>query len=117
MTYEQLLALGDAVGHVSRGAAQHVLDRIPRGRYARGRKGEDEQCAVCREEFAEGDTLMLLPCKHFYHEDCLGQALLVHKVRECLLPPCLVHGRRSFPWTLQVCPMCKFEVTDDTIPK
>lgn len=28
-------------------------------------------CAICKDEFAEGDECIVLPCKHLFHEaDC-----------------------------------------------
>lgn len=50
------------------------------------------QCAVCQEEFAEGDEAQALPCRHIFH------------------PPCLA------PWLREhnSCPTCRLELpTDD----
>ncbi|KAH7839618.1 hypothetical protein Vadar_006346 [Vaccinium darrowii] len=32
---------------------------------------EATECIICLEEFVEGVRLILLPCKHIYHPDCL----------------------------------------------
>ena len=32
-------------------------------------------CAVCLETYSEGQTLMILPCIHQFHEECISQHL------------------------------------------
>lgn len=48
-----------------------------------------EECALCLEEYATGEEVLKLPCRHLFHEGCLG------------------------PWFTKslTCPMCKQEVT------
>lgn len=38
------------------------------------------RCAVCREEYLQGQEVALLPCSHFYHPDCIAQWLQHQKV-------------------------------------
>lgn len=38
---------------------------------------EDATCAICREDMTPGEPLRRLPCKHVYHRQCIGTALLV----------------------------------------
>lgn len=50
-------------------------------------------CSVCKEEFEKNNTLIKLPCKHNFHEDCI------------------------LPWLKErnSCPTCRFELpTDDS---
>ncbi|KAK9915775.1 hypothetical protein WJX75_004004 [Coccomyxa subellipsoidea] len=97
MTYEELQALGEAVGTVSRGVPQDIIDALPNAKYtsrfsdAHPSDGteEEEQCAVCRMEFEAGEDVRLLPCSHMYHPDCIGQWLHISKA----------------------CPICSQEVT------
>ena len=41
---------------------------------------EEEQCAVCRMEFEPEEAVVILPCKHLYHGDCIAQWLKDRKV-------------------------------------
>ena len=54
--------------------------------------GCENSCPVCKEDFIVGNKMMDLPCKHYFHEECL------------------------MPWLNQhdSCPICRFELkTDD----
>ena len=54
--------------------------------------GPENTCSVCKEDFIIGNKMMDLPCKHYFHEECL------------------------MPWLKQhdSCPICRFELkTDD----
>ena len=37
-----------------------------------------EGCSVCQDDFAEGDEWIQMPCKHFFHGDCLMPWLKEH---------------------------------------
>jgi E3 ubiquitin-protein ligase BIG BROTHER-like protein len=98
MTYEELRALGDAVGVVSRGAAPSLIQALPLARYVApeaevggGAVGgevapaghvtcrQEEQCVICRMEFEVGEDVKLMPCKHIFHPGCLDQWLVINK--------------------------------------
>lgn len=34
-------------------------------------KDETDTCTVCMESFRKGETLMILPCMHRYHKNCI----------------------------------------------
>lgn len=94
MSYEQLQALGDTVGVVSRGAAHNIMESLCKIAYAQhkpdySQETGTEQCTVCCMEFEGADEVCVLECNHCYHTDCIAQWL-----------------RHS-----KVCPICHKEVT------
>ena len=82
MSYEQLLAIGEANGAVSKGASAKSLVSVlttcrlcdvPGARV-------DEQCSVCRDEFADTCCeVTVLPCKHYFHGECITPWLQVNR--------------------------------------
>lgn len=53
-----------------------------------GKEEEEPHCSICLGEYEEGEELVCLPCKHTYHEDCVGSW-------------CTNHIR---------CPLCNFDL-------
>jgi hypothetical protein len=52
-----------------------------------------EECAICQEEFAGGQKVAALPCRHAFHEPCIAMWL----------------QRKA------TCPMCQQEVTEAAV--
>lgn len=87
---QALSAIGDVVGTVSKGLPAELIAKLPVQTAAelRALSDENNDCAVCRMEYDDGDMLTtLLPCKHTYHSECIGQWLTLNKV--CLLFVCV----------------------------
>jgi len=52
------------------GLSAEQFARLPRRKAA---ETDDSSCAICQEAYKVGqDTIVALPCKHVYHEDCIG---------------------------------------------
>jgi len=74
MSYEELLALGDRIGTVSKGATKAQISQCPERRYDGG-SVKEKTCSVCQEDFQAGVMLRTLPCLHSYHSQCIDQWL------------------------------------------
>ncbi|XP_020592260.1 E3 ubiquitin ligase BIG BROTHER-related-like [Phalaenopsis equestris] len=82
LSYEELVALGEVVGTQSRGLSIDTIASLPSFSY-KAEDGEDnnsDQCVICRLDYADGDTLVMLSCKHNYHTECINNWLQINKV-------------------------------------
>lgn len=95
--YERLLALDNAVER--RGVSAPALRRMPCSEWGGCEKGgpsapssrEDHaRCAICLEDYAEGESLRHLPCLHSYHAGCIDRWF--ERSVECPLCQCDVNA-------------------------
>ncbi|CAN6484955.1 unnamed protein product [Victoria cruziana] len=84
MTYEELRSLGEAIGTHCKGLSDELISYLPASKYKAGglfsRNKQHEECVICCMEYNRGESLITLPCKHFYHADCATRWLRVNKV-------------------------------------
>ncbi|MCO5602012.1 hypothetical protein L7F22_056139 [Adiantum nelumboides] len=82
MSYEELVALGEAVGTHSRGLKLDIIAALPYSSYTEDEDActiAEDPCVICRFEYEEGDCLSTLPCKHQYHMECIKKWLQINK--------------------------------------
>ncbi|XP_077226443.1 E3 ubiquitin ligase BIG BROTHER-related-like isoform X2 [Tasmannia lanceolata] len=82
LLYEELIALGEAVGTECRGLTMDVLTSLPYSTYKCQPTENDsfDQCVICRVDYEDGEELVVLPCKHPYHSECINKWLQINKV-------------------------------------
>ncbi|KAK7245149.1 hypothetical protein RIF29_39984 [Crotalaria pallida] len=83
MSYEELLALGERIGHVSTGLSEDMLSKcLTESIYCSSEQSQDEgSCVVCLEEYKNMDDVgTLKTCGHDYHVSCIKKWLSMKKI-------------------------------------
>lgn len=91
MSYEELLALGERIGHVSTGLSEESITNCLKTRTyisstclnleeAASMDLENDSCIICQEEYRNQEKIGFLDCGHEYHAGCLKKWLLVKNV-------------------------------------
>ncbi|XP_057516206.1 uncharacterized protein LOC130797586 isoform X1 [Amaranthus tricolor] len=85
MTYEELLELGDRIGHVNTGLEEDQIGRcLRKGKLCVMNEVSSEspnsaeidgKCSICQEEYEEEEEVGKLECGHAYHLHCIKQWL------------------------------------------
>ncbi|XP_073100503.1 E3 ubiquitin ligase BIG BROTHER-related isoform X1 [Elaeis guineensis] len=80
-SYEELVALGEVVGTENRGLSADTIASLPSVNYEAGsaQDGNTDQCVICRLEYEDGESLVMLSCKHTYHSECINKWLQINK--------------------------------------
>ncbi|XP_019167512.1 PREDICTED: uncharacterized protein LOC109163205 [Ipomoea nil] len=84
MSYEELLELGDRIGHVNTGLREDEIARCVQKTelpFLTNRRSHvptemEKKCSVCQEEYEANDEMGRLECGHLYHIDCIKEWLL-----------------------------------------
>ncbi|CAL5326920.1 unnamed protein product [Camellia sinensis] len=81
MSYEELLELGDRIGHVNTGLKEdeivHCLRKTKLLDNLWSQFSEIEwKCSICQEDYEAEDETGKLECGHFYHIHCIRQWLV-----------------------------------------
>jgi len=99
MSYEALLDLGERMGDVKseRWAirAKEEIVKLPSALFCNSMaEGKDEndsgvKCLVCQFAYEEGETIRTLPCKHYFHHECVDRWLMAKDCcpycRQCIV--------------------------------
>ncbi|XP_022640351.1 probable E3 ubiquitin-protein ligase HIP1 isoform X3 [Vigna radiata var. radiata] len=83
MSYEELLALGERIGHVSTGLSEDLISKyLTETIYCSSEPSQEEEaCAICLEEYKNVDDVgTLKACGHDYHVSCIRKWLSMKKV-------------------------------------
>ncbi|CAN6205274.1 unnamed protein product [Urochloa humidicola] len=82
MSYEQLQALGEAVGTQSKGLSDDLISYLEPFRHKCtffSRKKNNEECVICKTTYKSRQKMIRLPCSHCYHADCITRWLKINK--------------------------------------
>jgi E3 ubiquitin-protein ligase BIG BROTHER-like protein len=99
MSYEALLNLGERIGDVKgeRWAmkAKKEIAKLEALKFCKTMaEGKDEndscaKCLVCQFQFEEEETIRVLPCRHYFHDECVDQWLMAKDCcpycRQCIV--------------------------------
>lgn len=69
-------------------APQNVVTNLPVKifRQVERKENEPEECAICLEDYVDGEELRILPCRHEFHVGCVDAWLTTRKKFVSLLP-------------------------------
>jgi hypothetical protein len=73
-------------------ASVDVVSRLTMKQYSYDKLKENEaqECAICLEDYNEGQNLRVLPCKHDFHTGCVDAWLTTHKKFVSISIICLI---------------------------
>ena len=70
MTYEELLELEERMGKVSNGLSDDEIKKLKQEKFIKYKYLEDK-CIICQFDFKELERIVVLPCKHCFHFQCI----------------------------------------------
>ena len=69
MSYEELLALEERIGNVNNGLNDDQIKKLKRDYF--DKKKYNDLCIICQNNFKDREKVLIIPCKHVFHEDCI----------------------------------------------
>ncbi|KAL6202124.1 hypothetical protein ACLB2K_025835 [Fragaria x ananassa] len=107
MSYEELLALGEQIGHVNTGLSENSISKQLKTRSylssgtvinleeAGCPEKEVDFCIICQDYYKNQEKIGTLHCGHEYHADCLKKWLLVKNVCPICKSEALITGKKD----------------------
>lgn len=76
-------------------ASHETISRLPRKKLEEGMLGPEAKgkCTVCIDDVGLGDEVVVLPCKHWFHDECVELWLKEHNA--CPICRASVEGERA----------------------
>lgn len=67
--------------HAQNLAPAHIVAQLPTRPFKREKSGENDhdECAICLEDYLEGEIIRILPCRHMFHASCVDAWLTTQK--------------------------------------
>lgn len=62
-----------------------------------------ERCAICLQDFEDGDDIITLPCSHFFHSHCIRQQ--IHAEQQYFK-----NDRKEKGEAMHSCPTCRYDL-------
>ena len=69
MSYEELLALEERIGNVNNGLNDQRINRLNEVYF--DKKKYNDLCIICQNNFKDREKVLIIPCKHVFHKDCI----------------------------------------------
>ena len=77
--YEELLALQEDIGCVEVGLTSDQINGLPYTIKSNAHIHSLKNCAICMDDYKNGEKIVYLPCKHHFDKHCIAIWLTKHK--------------------------------------
>ncbi|KAI9475044.1 hypothetical protein LPJ78_002887 [Coemansia sp. RSA 989] len=61
--------------HAPPPASEEAIHKMPRRKITEEEVSKKLECGICMDEYKNNEEVMILPCKHFYHLECIDHWL------------------------------------------
>ena len=69
MSYEELLALEERIGNVNNGLNDQQINKL--NEFYFNKKKYNDLCIICQNNFKDREKVLMIPCRHVFHKDCI----------------------------------------------